>query len=327
MSIVATLKNLLSKPSGPGHTVREFKLFPFIKYLQNTQQPIKILEEAPSSDSIQHIRERLHQKNLSLGSPVKISKALEDMSYDDWLEVHQQLVQFKILHLGTKRLNHGVLLSGKNPSIPSFLQNSYVFTEVHSFLTIIFCVALYFILGLIPLPLTNEDGKLVWEALSGPIRLMAATGTGAVTSMLTGLILSFSAHQKQLKSLGSPSSTWQEVFKLQTPEDALILHMIEELDTVDIAWGDLSPQEAMDICLKLQGEDSSDMIIKLQEEWSKVRHPSHYVEDPSKTSSPAYIPVKVPKQRSSCNPSLNMNELANSFLSHSEKQRGGNIVE
>jgi hypothetical protein len=240
----------------------------------NGDRNVKILEEDVSKEATRQFKLELIERNRALGFPVHLDENPHTMTFIELLEVERRILKHEVMYCGPHQdVDYIKQLAITPVRIPHICRSSLMqYTlglsakwSLFSFI-LLFCVIFPALSGNVLFEhLTSTlQGKMAVYSLGF---LLWAAGGANVESVFSDTL---SAH---IKSEVYPvSDTWDKVFESTSFADANLLSLIAKYRTRDdvyyMRWSDLTPAEALELCLKFENKSfrgSSKRILKKPE--------------------------------------------------------------
>lgn len=235
---------------------------------------VKILEEDVSKEATRQFKLELIERNRALGFPVHLDENPHTMTFIELLKVERSILKHEVMYCGPhKEVEYVKQLATTPVRIPLIQSSSLNQYTLHlsarwglfSFL-LLFCVIFPALSGnvLFEYLTATLQGKM---AVYGLGFLFWASGVASVESVFFDTL---SAHTKSDVYL--VSDTWDKVFESTSFANASLLSLIAKYRTRDdvyyMRWSDLTPAEALELCLKFENKSfrgSSKRILKAPE--------------------------------------------------------------
>lgn len=241
MTIISKiLSPIKSAPASLFWHIRDPQNYTLLYYFLKSGQDVRIAPTQISEQTQRLIAKSMHEENLRLGSPVKLDKAIEEMTFYDWLEVHHSLLKFKVLHAGKRRTNYAKLFPGYTQKTAPRCIYKFIDSRATQIAVL--------------------SGFAMFIALTVGISFLEVHSvvnfTVSFMSSLAFFNVSGSAmHDLLIKKVNRQleyniSTTWEEVLTCNKPEDVILLDMVYPLLQANIALRDMSPAEALDLCFR-----------------------------------------------------------------------------
>lgn len=263
MTVPFYIKALTKLPSSKNWSVADAITRRYLDFLyQIGQSNILLLQKGVSAGATRQFKITLNKRNLALGSPIKTSKNVDEMSFRELLQIEKQLLQHEIMH------------EGKRPDISYikgyFVSRSQVSDTIDylldhkesSLYPILWAIlALIVMLGGVAftlLPITDFSFICIISA-------MFCSGIGSA------ILFDFINSQRLLclsTDIKDVSSTWEEVFESNSFADATLLGLVAQhiryKGHIYMRWSDLTPREALDFCksLNYHSDYTLDKIVR-----------------------------------------------------------------
>lgn len=240
ISISKILDNIKTQEPSENWNIQDISNFSILYYFYKSNQDVPIFPDNISLQTREKIAMQLHEENVKLGSPITINKSLSEMTFYDWLEVHHEILKFKILRKGIRRTTgHKSLPHNVDKILPNRLHRALQPREHSVLLTTmaVTTVALGTIFSLLGHDPTGPGVALIPASII-PIGLVSVFPIEGATSRIVC---------KKLEK--NVSGTWEEVLSFTKEADVLLLDMLQPVLCKNIALRDMTPLEALRLCL------------------------------------------------------------------------------